>query len=477
MVALLGILRPGWTSASRAEILSSWSAYLKAFALPLTLAFAVFVATDGVVATLNYHHYGIFETNEFRAKSFLRAYGALTRIRHNEWHRYVLFPKDARQRAYSVSSAAWELAPSLEGPAGDAWRRVGCASMNVTPCPEVLSGWFAWEFREAVRNAGHYRSAPEAKNFYDTLADQIDSACNDGRLECLPHGVSSLPPFRWEYVGETVKSSEAVAKELFTMGAGKVGSPPSIGPPDGLAMIGDLVGGVSSPDDVVRSVRGYAATIGQTPSLQVIPNDAKCQFSISFVPALDVAAMYPDLSAVRFDMESPDCPITAGSILVEGAGDTRALIPLGEVEPQASVDAPSLRFLVESVSRDRSTKLAVPVQVKIASVIASGYSIAFPILTIFGAVGLLLATLLRKRHPFPIALLAFGWASAVAVCTRIVMLAYIDATYFHAATVLYSSPASPFLIILVVVGIYLGYVTILSTCRRREVTERREILH
>ena len=97
------------------------------------MAIAVFFAADGLVAGLNYRHYGIFETNEFRAKSFLRAYGAIARIQHNEWQRYMIFPKDARQRAYSVSPAARELAPGLAGPVGESWRRSGCKQVDLAP--------------------------------------------------------------------------------------------------------------------------------------------------------------------------------------------------------------------------------------------------------------------------------------------------------------------------------------------------------
>ncbi len=113
-VALIGVLRPGWIPPSEPGVFPRRSDHLKAIALPFAVAIAVFFAADGLVAGLNYRHYGIFETNEFRAKSFLRAYGAIARIQHNEWQRYMIFPKDARQRAYSVSPAARELAPGLE---------------------------------------------------------------------------------------------------------------------------------------------------------------------------------------------------------------------------------------------------------------------------------------------------------------------------------------------------------------------------
>lgn len=456
-VAFLEIARPALAPSS-----TEGPAGLKAFALPLTLACVVFGATDCLVATLNYQHYGVFETGEFRSKSFLRAYGALTRIQHNEWQRYVPFPKDARQRAYAVSPAVRELAGSLEGPTGSAWQRISCNAMKITPCSEVLSGWFVWEVRDAVGDAGHYRSAQEALHFYDTLADQINAACDIGTLDCLPNRHTLAPPFRWEYVGEAVTSAKAVAKQVFTLGDGQVGSAPSSGQAGGIAAFADNVGPVSPPEDVVRSVRGWAAATGEAPTVQVMANDTKCQSSISILPAPDVHAKYPDLGAVRFDIESPGCPVEADNILLEVPGRGQLLIPLAALAPGSMIETPTLRFFLDSVARASSAKLADPVQVKIASVVARGYAMTFPVLIVLGAVGLLLATFFRTRHPAPI--LALGLASAVAVGTRITLLAYLDASSFPAANVLYGSPASPFVITLTVVGIYLGYRTVFKSC-------------
>jgi hypothetical protein len=103
--------------------------------------------------------------------------------------------------------------------------------------------------------------------------------------------------------------------------------------------------------------------------------------------------------------------------------------------------------------------------VKIATILASGYAIAFPALAIFGAAGLLLATLFQRQRPIPASLLALGLGSFVAVFSRIAMLAYIDATSFPAATVLYTSPASPFVIMFTVLGIYAGCSFVLKGSR------------
>jgi len=174
----------------------------------------------------------------------------------------------------------------------------------------------------------------------------------------------------------------------------------------------------------------------------VLSNDTECQFSIRILPKPDVRAKYSVMEAVGFDMESPGCPVETGNILLEVPGRGQVLVPLAALAPGTVIETPTLRLFVESVTRASSVKLAIPVQAKIAAVVAKGYSMAFPVLVALGAIGLLLATFFRTKHPAPI--LALGLASAVAIGDRITLLAYIDASSFPAASVLYGSPASPF---------------------------------
>ena len=68
---------------------------------------------------MNYYRYGLFATDEMRADSFRSGLGALMRIQHEPWRRFVLVPKGALEKAYSVSEAARELRPYFEGAIGD----------------------------------------------------------------------------------------------------------------------------------------------------------------------------------------------------------------------------------------------------------------------------------------------------------------------------------------------------------------------
>jgi hypothetical protein len=450
-VALVGLLRPDWIAHSEPE---AFPRRLTDIALPLAVALAVFFATDASVAGLNYRYYGVFETSEFRAKSFLRAYGALARIQHNEWQRYMLFPKDARQRAYSVSPAARELAPFLDGPLAESWRRNGCKRVDIVPCSDVPSGWVIWELRDAVSLAGQSGSALQASRFYDRLANEIDAACASGKIGCLSPRATLSPPFRREYLWRTVQNGKATAKALFTMGDGQTGSGLSGASRQGKDFA-DIIGGDVYPSTLV--VQGWVAGASDTPTIQLHARDvAPGIASLDILQAQEVVAAHPDFkSAIRFQLET-DCPLETCDLVIVEPGAQSDQVPLAQLTPGAHFNFRGAVLMIDAAFVPATARVTESAQVKIAKILASGYAIAFPILAIFGAAGMFAAAFFLRQCPFRASILALGLGSMVAVVSRIALLAYIDASSFPAINVLYSSPTSPFVIIFAVLGLYAG---------------------
>lgn len=180
----------------------------------LAVPLLAFGAVVGTIDTINYFVYGVFRNNDFRSGDFQGAYGALSRIRHDNWQRFVVFPSDARERAYSVSAAARELKPFFEGEGALGWRRISCEQTGRSECPEVLSGWFMWALRGAVTQTGHYRSAPESQAFYRRLAAEIDAACDSGQIPCGPARETMIPPWQPSYASDTATASWSIFSTL-----------------------------------------------------------------------------------------------------------------------------------------------------------------------------------------------------------------------------------------------------------------------
>lgn len=234
-------------------------------AAPAILIFAVVV---GGVAFENWKRYGVFEINEFKSEPFRSAYGALLRIRHDHWQRYIEFPKDARERAYAVSPAARELREALDGPNAGFWRKFGC---DAEPCDEIRSGFFIWAFWATVAANGHYSSASEAKAYYRRLAVEINTACEAGQIPCLAKRSTVAPPFRWQYVFETIAAVPRIVQQLLVFGRGQVVSRPGFVPAENLEEVLRMVGPLATDGQANQTVQmGIARAIADVVS-PIIP--------------------------------------------------------------------------------------------------------------------------------------------------------------------------------------------------------------
>ncbi len=186
---LAGAVIVGAVRAGRAQVIRSGTM--------LGLAAVMAALPVLVVSSLNARHYGWFGTVEFRAAAFKDAYGALTRVQAGEPVPFTPVTQAAREVMYPVSPAFATLRPHLEGAIGLGWAE---ASAGVTGRPpserEIGGGWMMWALRDAVAAAGHAGSAGEALAFYRQLADEINAACDDGRLPAGPRRSGFVPELR-----------------------------------------------------------------------------------------------------------------------------------------------------------------------------------------------------------------------------------------------------------------------------------------
>jgi hypothetical protein len=206
------------------------------------------VAGMGAVSAVNFRHYGLFTTCEFRRPEFKAAYGALLRVEPAAWRIGVVVPREARERIYAVSPAFAELRPTLEGPVGEGW---AAASQGMTHLPaadhEFAAGWFVWALRDAVTAAGHAHSGPEAMAFYARLAREVNTACDAGLLKGGPARTGFQPPLRRELLGPVWDSAVASSRLAFYFEGLTAYSSPSVGTPESLVLFSDLTRGRLAP--------------------------------------------------------------------------------------------------------------------------------------------------------------------------------------------------------------------------------------
>jgi hypothetical protein len=447
-----------WRERARRERgrLRTAAAIVGAAAIPA----AAFAVVLGAVAGMNYRTYGVFIINELQAAPFRAAYGAVTRIRHDDWQRYIVFPKDAREKAYAVSAAARELRPSLDPPDNPMWFKKYCEEIRIERCTGVPAAWFVWILRGSAANAGHHASATAARAYYRRLAEEINGACDAGRIACLARRATLAPPFRWHYVGDAVSHVPSLTGILFGFAHGEIGTQPTLGPIYWIYRFEDLVGVLARAPTPAMFIKGTAAVKGEPVALAVEDRGggsyrSEVKLEPSREPPSPAGERHVDFE-VSTDCMRPSCAL----VVRVGAGEQG--FPIAGFAHGAALSRGDVQLRIQqafSVHRSGDPPVAGTLRrsilLRVMQMIAKVYAVTAPVLAAIAALGLLLAAVLPRQVAAPRGVVALALACGVAVATRIGLLAYIQATSFPALNALYLSPASPFLIMFIVLGVYL----------------------
>ena len=195
LLPAVGLLLFGIVAALGREVLSRWRPLAASLGLFLGAALLPIL----IVCTLNHRHYGWFGTVEFRAADFKDAYGALTRLKVGpELPHQVPVTRQMREAAYELSPAFARLQPYLEGPVGWHW-----VEKDLFPAEErqIRGGWFVWAIRDAMMAAGLSPDAATAMRHYRLIADEINAACDSGRVPARPPRSGFVPLLDRDDVG------------------------------------------------------------------------------------------------------------------------------------------------------------------------------------------------------------------------------------------------------------------------------------
>jgi hypothetical protein len=161
-----------WTSQRRPRM-----AY-PLIVLPLISALALGILLAGT----NYVAWGVFARYEFIADDYVRAVNDLNAIDPGgPTPRQVTVTALTRAKAYAVSPTFSELKGFFEGPQGQS---VAASTAKSSGVPgEISNGWIYWFLRDAAASVGWHSDARTAGKKYAAMAEELEKAFADGRLQ------------------------------------------------------------------------------------------------------------------------------------------------------------------------------------------------------------------------------------------------------------------------------------------------------
>lgn len=176
----------------------SWGASFSSWLKPM----AAMAGTLGLlllaVNASNYRAFHSFAKSDLTSSSYKAAYKALLRIKPSRVQHYVAVSNEAVQKAYEASPAFAQLKPQFEGDLGHNWRVPATAVLGV---PEY-GPWFMWALRSVAANTDAIHARPKsASRFYRKVAQEINRACDEGRLPSRFVLASFLDPGAFAHLG------------------------------------------------------------------------------------------------------------------------------------------------------------------------------------------------------------------------------------------------------------------------------------
>ena len=186
----------------------AWKPALRHWLKPAGAMLGTLLLLNLAVGAANYRTFGSFTKSELTAPSFRAAYRALLRIKPDREQRFVSVSTDALRKAYGVSPTFARLRPQLEGELGRNWQVPAFSALGIH---EIGAPWFLWALRSTANTQGVHENAWSAQRFYQNVADEINRACDEGRVPNRFVLSSLLDPGALAHIPEMPQSFPRIA--------------------------------------------------------------------------------------------------------------------------------------------------------------------------------------------------------------------------------------------------------------------------
>jgi len=413
----------------------------------------IYVLSIGIISLLNYKYYSVFNVTEMKAPEFVAAYSAAQRVVPEQFMPMVPVSKETRLRIYQASPAFRELEAFFESPQNP-WDKITVKGMD-SPKGEILGGWFIWAFRDAVAAAGHYSNGKFPAEYYQTLAGEVNRACETGQLKCISKPATLAPVWNNAYLEPAADAFWEGLKLVVTFG--NITSQPGESNADGKGelLFRDLTQDeISKSPEIVHEISGWAVNADLDVYVAVTKINGELGTNtkvINGLPSPDVFDYFlsqgktiPAAKSSRFTVTTP---CKACMLEIRSGSETLGKLKLdGLSAPTAWNDAGTFVFIDSEQTFSNGLVYQSKyngMKVVILDWIGHIFQRVFPILTVI-AVILFIVLTIRIKKSFD----AWAVASTLGLTTlsRMLLLSIISASSFPSMFTLYLAPAYPMLI-------------------------------
>ncbi len=235
---------------------------------------------------------------------------------------------------------------------------------------------------------------------------------------------------------------------LLRGGGDVVRTAPSEGPEDQIDAFEDTVGPVLRRPDLVSVFDGTVRTTAGPPALAIRSAPGRHTRS-------DIELDAPDADGAAHFRVSADCPPAGCDLVVSAGGTALGSVLLDALAAPARVEQPGFAVAVADANQRfarRGQNGRSAAILALARPVGRLYAAAVPPLALVGLLGILLVLPARRWDLVRSPVFALAAGSAVAVASRVALVAYLDVTAIPTAGILYLSPAAPFVLVGTVTG-------------------------
>lgn len=190
-----------WTARSEPASRAMTACAISIVIAPLLLASAVNAASREFVE----RHYGLPLLHDLSEGEFPRLIAAMRSIESKKDNRYVMI---TRERLAMLLHEVPALVPVIKRLPLPGPNTGSCQWYKV--CSEMGNGWMQFWIKDAAWEAGLTPDLPKAQAYFRAVRQDIERACSEGRLKCVPNGSEYLPPFEFRW-------TRAYLKEMLTL--------------------------------------------------------------------------------------------------------------------------------------------------------------------------------------------------------------------------------------------------------------------